>query len=388
MAQCNASCPNSSHDNPRDVPNWPVQPDYDISGLGVGLHSTWYYQRNFAERLILKFQVLISFMATAYFTVVLIIIQYFLDYFEAPYLNKIDRGLVTYVRRKLRLKSTGVWAPTIRKGIMMISDQQLITGIAVLAGAYSQLRCGKISAYHWQLIVYLAWFSSLTHLTTLTVLRQYFREHPTLRAWRVSLMLIVALLLAVALLPTGRIDWLSIDSGTFAGGVPASCAFRDLGPDKYEPHSTSTMAMSLFVLFTSYTSRIVKLFPHADAFAQTWLRTKPGGIMKRALDRLRKRGDSEGAARVWRLAHLLLLSLYLVFRATFEIFGSMLWEVCFIYSTLVIRSSSQCIDHLAHSCASLGYQPFIGGSRKRPPEQKWLGLWTVGTSFDVDIAAA
>ena len=313
-------------------------------------------------------------MATAYFTVVLIILLYLLDYFEAPYLNKIDRGLATYVRRKLRLKRTDVWAPTIRKGIMMISDQQLITGIAILAGAYSQLRCGKISAYHWQLIVYLAWFSSLTHLTTLTVLRQYFREHPTIRAWRVGLMLIVALLLGVALLPTGRGDWNYMDNdifdggalmeqSNFAGGVPALCAFRDLGPDKYEPTTTSTMAMSLFVLFTSYTSRIVKLFPHTDAFAQKWLRTKPGGIMKRALDRIHKRGDSEGAVRVWRLAHLLLLSLYLIFRAMFDIFGSMLWEVCFIHSILANRPSSQCIGHLAHSCTSLGYQTYTDRSR-------------------------
>ena len=312
-------------------------------------------------------------MATAYFTVALIILLYFLDYFEAPYLNKIDRGLATYVRRKLRLTRTDVWAPTIRKGIMMISDQQLITGMAILAGAYSQLHCGKISAYHWQIIVYLAWFSSLTHLTTLTVLRQYFREHPTIRAWRVSLMLIVALLLGLALLPTGRGDWIYMDNfipsgefpnqSYFAGGVPALCAFRDLGPDKYEPFTTSTMAMSLFVLFTSYTSRIVKLFPHTDAFAQKWLRTKPGGIMKRALDRLRKRGDSEGAIQVWTLAHLLLLSLYLIFRATFEIFGSMLWEVCFMRSISANRPSSQCIDHLAHSCTSLGYQPFTDRSR-------------------------
>ena len=312
-------------------------------------------------------------MATAYFTVALIILLYVLDYFEAPYLNRIDRGLATYVRRKFRLKRTDVWAPTIRKSIMMISDQQLVTGIAILAGAYSQLHCGKISAYHWQLIVYLAWFSSLTYLTTLTVLRQYFREHPTIRAWRVSLMLIVALLLSVALLPTGRRDWRYLDNhifdgvltdrSNFAGGVPALCAFRDLGPDKYEPTTTSTMAMSLFVLFTSYTSRIVKLFPHTDAFAQKWLRTKPGGIMKSALDRLQNRGDSEGAIQVWTLAHLLLLSLYLIFRATFDIFGSMLWEVCFIRSILAHRLGSQCIDHLAHSCTSLGYQPFTDRSR-------------------------
>ena len=298
-------------------------------------------------------------MATAYLTLLLIIAHYILDCFTSSHLNTIDRGFLRFVRRKLKLRRTDIWEPTIRKSIMMISDQQLVTGIAILAGGYSQLPCGRISSYHWQLVVYLAWFSSVTHLTTLTVLRQYFREHPTIRAWRVSLMLCVLLPLCVALLPTGDGNWLVTYYGDPRPGVPALCAFRRLAPSKYAANAvtTSTMAVSLFVLFTSYTSRIVKLFPETDAFAQRWLRTKPGGLLKGLLNRLHDQANSERATWLWSLAHLVLLSLFLVFRAMFDLFGSMLWEVRHNRCTFSKIPSSWCSDSLALFRFGLGYQP-------------------------------
>jgi len=55
----------------------------------------------------------------------------------------------------------------------MFSDPQLVTGIGILVSGYTQITC-SLSTYYWQVIVYLAWFSSLTYLTTLTALRAFF----------------------------------------------------------------------------------------------------------------------------------------------------------------------------------------------------------------------
>ncbi|KAK3897027.1 hypothetical protein C8A05DRAFT_20128, partial [Staphylotrichum tortipilum] len=59
---------------------------------------------------------------------------------------------------------------------------QLFTGIGILLAGYIGMSC--TSAYHWQLLVYLAWFSNLTHIACLTALRRYLYQHQSARNWR------------------------------------------------------------------------------------------------------------------------------------------------------------------------------------------------------------
>lgn len=118
--------------------------------------------------------------------------------------------------------------------VLMMSDQQMVTGIALLFSAAAQLRC-SISAYHWQVMIYLVWLSSFTHLGTLTILRRYFYNKPLMRLWRLVFITILILLLIAALIPTGNLNWLPLrpqsDTGAilpFDGlkGVPALCLYR------------------------------------------------------------------------------------------------------------------------------------------------------------------
>ena len=104
--------------------------------------------------------------------------------------------------------------------MITLSDQQIVTGIAILASGYSQLNCG-LSAYHWQMVVYLAWFSSLTHLTTLSFLRGHIGNNKRILFLRLSLMVILALMLSIAFLPTGSDYWLDFNStfNNFAEGL-------------------------------------------------------------------------------------------------------------------------------------------------------------------------
>jgi hypothetical protein len=82
-----------------------------------------------------------------------------------------------------------------------MSDLQIVTGISILVSGYAQLRCG-LSTYHWQVMVLLAWFSSLTHMSCLTFLRNFLYNHPGQRIWRLLGMLSIAIMLFVAMLPT------------------------------------------------------------------------------------------------------------------------------------------------------------------------------------------
>ena len=85
-------------------------------------------------------------------------------------------------------------------------DVQLLTGFGILLSGYISLSC-FISAYHWQLVVYLAWFSNLTHLACLTALRRYLHQHQSERNWRLLLMTILWAALIPAMVPTAFFNW-------------------------------------------------------------------------------------------------------------------------------------------------------------------------------------
>ena len=290
-----------------------------------------------------------GFLVTAYLTLIIVILYYSIGYVPDEFLNSIDRGIIDTLWRKARSKPTEIWEPTLRNAVLMFSDQQLVTGLALLISGYVQLRCG-LSTYHWQTIIYLAWFSSLTHLTTLTFLRQYFRDNPAPRLWRAVLMLVMVTLLGIALLPSGDNWWFTSEDFYFytdgvptnlvesTAGVPALCFFRRLvarSPEErfeLEAYTTGSMLISVLVLFSGYLTRLVKLSRKATAFTKLWIRTKPGRKLKSALRTSIQRAEKSNTITFmyWRLQHIVLETAYVLLRACFDIYESTLWEVrCF-----------------------------------------------------------
>ena len=146
------------------------------------------------------------------------------------------------------------WTQALEAAIVIFSDTQVLTAIAILLSAFLQLQCG-ISIYHWHVAVAILWFSSLTHLTTLTSLRGFFRKRAKLAFGRVFFMGANLVLLLVAITPTGHIS-------THFPSDLARCLFTEhlcyQGP-------SSTFNMPLIVLtflflLTSYIIRVIKLF--------------------------------------------------------------------------------------------------------------------------------
>ncbi|KAH0562533.1 hypothetical protein GP486_002781 [Trichoglossum hirsutum] len=233
-------------------------PNPDIAGIGVR----------------------IAFVSTAYLTLVMILLYYMVDSYSettSQHLpNPVDRSVLEFVWRKLG-RPSNLWEKELQKVVLMFSDQQLVTGIAILGSGYSQLRCG-LSSYHWQITAYLAWFSSVTHLATLTALRQYFRKYPVIRNWRACFMIVLAVMLGVSLVPTGSEEW--------SDSLPAQCYFGEY-PFSSGPNNTPPMAISIFVLSISYLTRLIKFSIGSSMFARKWLRIKPGNFLKRVLDRMK-----------------------------------------------------------------------------------------------------
>jgi hypothetical protein len=109
-----------------------------------------------------------------------------------------------------------------------LSDQQIVTGIAILAAGFQGLRLGGIDSYHYQTVIYLAWMSSSVHLSALSVLAPVLKERPALRIWRLVGMLVLLVLLVIALIPTasndwGWLTWEGMAPENSGWGVPAVC---------------------------------------------------------------------------------------------------------------------------------------------------------------------
>lgn len=265
----------------------------------------------------------------------MVVVYYLTHCMESKLLNVVDNKLLAALPSWTYLKSSHRLESTLRRAILMFSDQQAVTGIGLLASGYAQLSRG-IQCYHWQILVYVAWFASLTHLTSLSVLREYFRYNHAARFWRAILMLTTVIMLGVALLPTGDGRWLKVN-----GSVPVSCFYLRMASNdrdyafKADAVATVTMATSLFVLVSGFLARLVKLSDRATSFSKQWLRSKPSQVHNRLRSRVLRYISSLSKSHPWASAlificnfyYVLLETIYVLLKACSDIYESMLWEV-------------------------------------------------------------
>jgi hypothetical protein len=331
----NETCP------PLNCTSWGgLQANSEIAGIGVSGPDPIP-----GPKLMLR-QVIIGFMASAYLTLVMVIVYYFFDRNKTS--SRVDRVVIEGFSNLWPIskcpKPPRKWSDAIETAVLMFSDQQLVTGIGILVSGYTQLSC-SLSTYHWQIVVYLAWFSSLTHLTTLTALREFFRENPTLSYWRVVFMGLTMALLASALIPIGYVSNTSSTPET----VPATCLFSsqtfneafnteffiDNGTVGLENYNLMFMLLTLLFLFVSYISRVIGLFSKSSNIALKALRIKPGCRWKKIIVSILQRANESESVIHRRFCYTLsltMMTVYVMIKVMLEIGQSMFWEVCFQFS--------------------------------------------------------
>lgn len=273
---------------------------------------------------------------SAYLTLILCIASYLID--QDGTSNPVDRliidALPTLWKRR-GPRPTAKWGEALQKAILSFSDQQLVTGFAILVSGYSQLKCG-LSLYHWVTVVNLAWFSSLTHLTTLTSLRKYFQTRPALRICRIIGMGVVVLMLCAALGSTGY-EYRS------PANFPAWCLYHPpLGAYNFE-----YIIIAICILGVSFLTRIIQLSQGASDKMKSVFRTSPSNALKTFLaysknhsDRSPSYGPSfaimgrlsaKGTQFFWVVIHRFFVAIYCLLKASADLYGSMLWEVCLAF---------------------------------------------------------
>lgn len=174
--------------------------------------------------------------------------------------------------------------------VVCLSDQQLVTGIAMMIAALKKLHDETITVYHLTIVTDLVWFSSNTHLTSLLVTSYFtvesFKEGAPARtipvstrtittltrtipnstqpgseprnkfvvrlpkAARVSLMVFMACLLVYTILLTGYIGW----SDTF--NCPVSCTVGEPKGGEAE----RWMIANIVLIFYAYPTALFSLW--------------------------------------------------------------------------------------------------------------------------------
>ncbi|CAK1364616.1 unnamed protein product [Cercospora beticola] len=218
--------------------------------------------------------ILVAFLLSACLTLGAVLFAYFTGLVDDGLLRPVDRFVLKIPSRAARFPRAHV---ALRKAILTLSDQQIVTGIAILGAGFYGLRNGTISVYHFQIVIYLAWMSSSVHLSALTILRPWLYHHRGVLAWRLIGMLTLLAMLLVALVPTVSNSWAVIsvrppvpgpipypELPLTAFGVPAICFWGTTYGDGVNPDSV----WAFVVLFISYLWKLGGIFmPVRSTFA-------------------------------------------------------------------------------------------------------------------------
>ena len=346
-------------------------------------------------------QVLISFAASAFITLALCTAYYLIDSESA--MNPVDhlcnQSLTSSSARQTGNRFTK-WAPILQTAMLNFSDIQLVSSISLLASGYSQLRCG-LDVFHWQIIVDLSWFSSITHLTTLTCLRRYFQERPALRLWRLFSMTVVAAMLSCAMISTG---W--VGSNDLPASLPAQCLYHpsaiievtsgEISWNNLE-YDKVYVALSMGLLGTSYVSRMIQMFPRISILLWRTFRIRPSKALQNYLRSLRRRRGNRNnqTSRMFLGAwYIFVMSIYCILEAAGDFYSSVLWEVLYFARCINFCPLTGVTDNMAMHCVELGGHPGLDGPhfkiplwifRRRSPRGH-LGIWP-GPHNDVDLSS-
>ncbi|KAK1828757.1 hypothetical protein QBC39DRAFT_415632 [Podospora conica] len=364
--------------------------------------------------------VLIGFLGTAWFGVFLVVLQYFIafdpskDQFvagseqpnsssESIYLPNLVDEVATWPSRKVkealrrRGKSEGLlhkylverpaWQAGFERVLLSMADVQTVTGLGILLSGYSDLTC-FISAYHWQVIVYLAWLSNTTHIACLSACRAYLFRHQLQRNIRLFFMFLLWVGLLGAMIPTAYFNWRPVEPSAAQPWSSARCFYDqavakalynetfcvlnrwtgdEIPTDGTVPGSTcwtyslgqssafSSAILSGLVLGLGSMFSVARLTRSTSEFGKVHVRRRVSGWTKRLLVAAMDKNAREGVeSKRWRLARevfiiLPLTTVYLTGKLiadllTSEIVGIVWLAVSAVWGTVQLQYTRNSVD--------------------------------------------
>ena len=209
----------------------------------------------------MDWKVIIAFCVTSVITLLVIIAGYLLDAIrdeeEDGLLNDLDHQVIRRVRSLLQrvtrrsLPELGYKRSrrdALERFVLVLSDQQIVTGLSICIIGYSK-HC-TMSSYHFFMVVALTWFSSTTHLSTLSLLQHYFRTHTGLKYARLVGMFALYIMLMVGMI---------VLYTTQSFQVPVQCRLEKLTLHGTPPVNYATAIVLFSYLTLTYLSKLACL---------------------------------------------------------------------------------------------------------------------------------
>lgn len=247
-------------------------------------------------------------------------------------LVSIDRWLVDKLRRlqpfHITEEQRRFWKPILEKTLLNLSDQQLLTGLAIMIAGLWQ-HCW-ISVYHFEMIYQLAWLASGVHLVTLQVLYPYFRRRQTHRNWRALLMMIQLVMVVVFTVMKSHQYWY------LCWTIEAQCLFDDLAGN-FSPRSV----WIVYYVYV-YGISIGALYDRPSSLYRKWFVRAPTIATDKLIEILKTRTDSKSLT-TYLAKSVILTRLIFVKAERFMNSRSMLvmailtWYAIGVWSILVVR---------------------------------------------------
>jgi len=281
--------------------------DSDIAGIGV----------------------ILAFLISAYMTFAAVLLAYITGMVENELLGTVDRRLF---RIRSRIQHHPRVQTALRKFVLSLSDQQIVTGIAIMAAGLRGLAKGNISTYHYQIVLYLAWLSSSVHLSAISLLTPYLSKYHGLRTWRLIGMLTLLVMLLVALVPTLSDNWGTINHSfdpyregvqPTGWGVPAACFWGKT----YGAGVNNDAPLGYAILVVSYVWKVGELFISTQRLYHFVVRLPVRMLMEKPLCAIARRYARRRQARyliAFRLYLVLCLPLFAALE-TLVSFSAALW---------------------------------------------------------------
>lgn len=185
--------------------------------------------------------------------------------------NQLDRYLIKAVRAGLRRLARCTWRQdaletdrrehsramhlrrtVVKRTLLSLSDQQLVTGIAVLSVGFAQMQ--TLTEYHFTLLAAFAWLSFIVYQCAAVVIESIFQMSRFMAIWRAIWIVTMLSLLFVAQLVTFNDYWL------YSMGTPTICVWENMNGN-YTRQLRGLILLTLFGIIWGGLDIIYGFFP-------------------------------------------------------------------------------------------------------------------------------
>ncbi|KAI2632268.1 hypothetical protein GGR54DRAFT_635034 [Hypoxylon sp. NC1633] len=207
--------------------------------------------------------VILAFLISAWGSLLIVTVEYFSSYEEKvdqdfPWLDGFLAGYFLKLTKPFRIKKP--WAfESVQAAILIVSDQQLVTGIAISTVGYIQ-HCA-ISQYHFYIIYLLTAGACQVYQSSFIYFREFVDRHQSMKLWRAILMTVFYGMVVLNTFVVYEDSFLAGDGYSTYYGAPTQCVWDHLVGGAHYTYSLLDLVVTVTVLIWAYIDGIRHLYP-------------------------------------------------------------------------------------------------------------------------------